>query len=74
MKLSPTQVCKSKVKYHTLKSAERAQIALAVGYKTQFDIYKCGDSKHYHLTHKNPAERIGHGNQAQTNPEAKENE
>lgn len=56
-------VCKSKVKYHTLKSAERAQKALSVGYGTQFQVYRCGTSKHYHLTHANPSERIGHGNQ-----------
>lgn len=60
--MNPVQVCKSKVKYTNLKSAERAKTILSNGYKTNMDIYKCGESKHYHLTHKNINERIGHGN------------
>lgn len=55
-------VCKSKVKYHTEKSAIRAVKALSIGYKTEFLYYKCGSSKHFHLTHKNPLQRIGYGN------------
>ncbi len=61
-RLSPVQVCKSKVKYHNAVSVERARKALSEGYKTEFVAYKCGDSKHYHLTHADPSERIGHGN------------
>jgi len=56
------QVCRTKVKYHTEKSAKRAVKALSYEFRTQFDYYRCGDSKHFHLTHKDPEERIGHGN------------
>lgn len=56
------RVCKSKVKYHTEKSAIRAAKALSVGFNTEFIHYRCGESKHFHLTHKIPAKRIGHGN------------
>jgi hypothetical protein len=55
-------VCKSKVKYTNLKSANRAREVLSVGFKAQMEVYRCGDSKHYHLTHKDPAQRLGHGN------------
>lgn len=61
-RLSPVQVCKSKVKYYNAVSAERARKVLSKEYKTEFTAYRCGDSRHYHLTHANPLERIGHGN------------
>ena len=60
---SKVKVCLSKSKYTTLKSVERAKKVLSEAYSIDFDFYKCGDSKHYHLTHKNPSERIGRGNQ-----------
>lgn len=56
------KVCKSKVRYHNEKSAKRAVEAFSHGYKTEFEYYKCGESKHFHITHKNKSERIGHGN------------
>lgn len=56
-------VCRSKVKYLNMVSAERAKKALTIGFGYQMEIYRCGQSKHFHLTHKNPEERIGHGNQ-----------
>lgn len=45
-------ICKSKVKYTNIKSAERAKKALSNGYGKKHSIYKCGESKHYHLTTK----------------------
>jgi len=62
MKLSPATVCRSKVKYHTERSAIRAVSALSDAYKTRFIYYKCGTSRHFHLTHANISERIGYGN------------
>lgn len=56
-------VCKSKVKYSNLKSANRAKMVLSKAYDTKFEIYQCGQSKHYHLTHKYREQSIGHGNQ-----------
>lgn len=56
-------VCKSKVKYYTEKSAKRATEVLSRGYETEFEYYQCGTSKHFHLTHTNKNERVGHGNQ-----------
>lgn len=68
MRPNEVKVCKSKLKILTEKSAIRVSKALSVEYGKDFTYYKCGQSKHFHLTHKNPSERIGHGNKFQPTP------
>ena len=60
--MNKVQVCKSKTKYYNEVSAARAVDALSWGHKTKFKYYRCGDSKHFHLTHADPKKSIGHGN------------
>ena len=59
--LTNREVCKSKVKYGNMKSVERTIAILSKEYGDPMTYYRCGESKHYHLTHADPTQRIGGG-------------
>lgn len=59
--LTSHEVCKSKVKYGNLKSVERGIRVLSKAHGHKLTYYRCGTSKHYHLTHVDPTKRTGAG-------------
>lgn len=60
-------VCKSKVKFTTIPSIERAEKVLSKAYGEELVRYQCPYGNHWHLTHKDPSKRVGKGNQNNKN-------